>query len=312
MRSKQKQQLPRRIQVPRALTIVIVAVLAVLALILATIALTQKPEIEGAGTVPTLPTPTPEPEPTPEPAPAAPAYVAPAPLRLLAVGAEDGHVLRATMGYCPEPGGGLEVSTDHGSNWSAGVIASVDARRITQIDASDAEVVQMTSMNVDCTPSVSRSFVGGTSWEPDPGVNGWFVDPANALVVHSPAGAVELPCAVVGLSAEASRGIALCSDSTVLISETEGANWSAPVAVPNAAAVGVTAEGYAIASVGEADCAGVRTRLLAGGTLGAPGSCLNVADAGGGQTAVAGGNSGWYLWAGGSFLRSQDQGVTWG
>lgn len=298
--------------VPRILKFSVLATLAVAVLGLSAFALSEQPKVEGAGIVPTLPTP--QPEPTPEPAqePEVPAYVAPAVQRLLAVGVDDGHVLRATTGACPEPAGGVEVSFDHGVNWEAGVIASVDARRILQLDASDSEIVRMTSLNGDCTPGVSRSFVGGTSWEPDPGVTGWFIDPSNPLVVHTPSGVVELPCNAVGLSAEAARGVVLCSDSTVLASEDDGANWSAPAVVPNAAAVGVTAEGYAIASVGESECAGVRTRLLSAGALGEPGACLEVADAGSGQMAVAGHPAGWYLWAGSVFLRSTDQGISWG
>ncbi len=170
----------------------------------------------------------------------------------------------------------------------------------------------MTSLNGDCAPGVSRSFVGGTSWEPDPGVNGWFIDPSNPLVMHAPSGVVELPCGAVGLSAESARGVVLCSDSTVLVSEDDGVSWSAPMAVPNAAAVGTTAEGYVVASIGEVECAGVRTWLLSGGALGEPGACLEVGDAGGGQIAVAGGSTGWYLWAGNAFLRSLDQGLSWG
>lgn len=305
---------PKFGQVPRALTITVVAAVAIVALALSAFALSQKPEVEGAGTVPTssLPTP-PAPTPNPEPEqPEVPAYVAPAAQRLLAVGADDGHVMRAVMGTCPDPRGSLEVTLDHGASWQPGAVASVDARRILQLDASDPEIVRMTSLNGECVAGVSRSFLNGTSWEPDPGVSGWFTDAANPWVVHTPSGVIDLPCEAVGLSAQAGRGVVLCSDSTVLTSEDNGASWTAPIAVPNAAAVGVTAEGYAVASIAEADCPGVRTRLLSGGALGGPGACVGVGDAGGGQAAVAGGASGWYLWAGSSFLRSLDQGLNWG
>lgn len=297
---------------PFAVKIAILAIVAAAVVLLSMYALgQQKQEVEGAGTVPTLPDTTPRKTPEPASEAQAPAYAVPSVQRILAVGAEDGHVLRATIGACPEPAGSVEVSRDYGTNWSAANLAAVDARSILQLDASDAAIVRMTSLNGSCEPSVSRSFVGGTSWEPDQNVSGWFIDPSNPAVVRTPTGAFELPCKAAGLSAQSMRGVVLCGDSTVLVSEDEGVTWSPPLSVPNGAAVGITAEGYAVVSTGEAECAGIRTRLISGGALSEPGACLEIADAGAGQTAIAGGSSGWYLWVGESFFRSSDTGAVW-
>ncbi len=94
--------------IPRSLKITVLAIVAVAVLFLSAFALSQQPKVEGAGTVPTLPTPTSESIPEPAPEPEVPAYVSPVMQRLLAVGTNDGHVLRATMGVCPEPLGGLK------------------------------------------------------------------------------------------------------------------------------------------------------------------------------------------------------------
>ena len=77
------------------------------------------------------------------------------------------------------------------------------------------------------------------------------------------------------------------------------------------AAVGATPSQFVVASAAEPECAGVRTRTFDGAALGAPGGCVDVADAGGGNTAVAGSDTELYLWAGTAFLRSADAGGSW-
>lgn len=301
---------------PKWLALTLLSGLLVVTLIVVALAVSStRGESPNAGTVPSTSQPDPEPEedPEPEPEPEAPAYAAPAMQRLLSTGSAASQVLRALAGTCPDPAGSLEVSFDGGSTWLAGVTASVDARRLLQLDATGGDFVRMVVLDADCAPQIARSFVGGTSWEldPDPGPV-WYIDPGDAAVVHAPAGAQTLPCQAVGLSTQASRGAVLCSDSTVLQSESGGAAWSAPVAVPNGAAVGVAPEGIVVASLDEPDCVGMRTRLLAGGELGSPGACLEVSRAEGGQAAVVGAAGVWYLWAGEAFARSTDLGQTWG
>jgi len=63
--------------------------------------------------------------------------------------------------------------------------------------------------------------------------------------------------------------------------------------------------------VAEADCAGVRTRVFDGVSLGEPGICLDITNAGGGNMALAGDDQVLYLWAGDAFLRSADLGRSW-
>lgn len=232
--------------------------------------------------------------------------------RFIAMGNADGHVLRGVVGACPDPAGSLEVSFNSGGDWAAGVIASVDGRRLLQVDATSGDLVRLTALGADCAPQVSRSFVGGTSWELDPDQPlTWYLNPDNARVVHTPTGQVELPCDAVGLSSGANRAVVLCSDSTVTYSDSNGEAWSAPVAAPNAVAAGVVAEGFAVVSAGEPDCDGVRTRLLSDGVLGEPSACVALSDATALPTAIGGGSAGWYLWAGDAWLRSSDQGMSW-
>ncbi|NLA65188.1 MAG: hypothetical protein GX862_04545 [Leucobacter sp.] len=216
------------------------------------------------------------------------------------------------VGGCPDPAGSLEVSFDDGQTWQTGEAHTVDARRLLQIVATQGDLVRLAAQKAQCATEQLRSFIGGTSWqlEPEPSPM-WMLDPADATLVHTPIGAHTLPCQAVQLASDGAQGAVLCSDGAVVTS-VDGETWSEPVAVPHGVAIGFTSEGVAVASVGEPECAGVRTRLLAGGAIGAPGACVDVAGAGDGNTALTGDAGEWYLWAGESFLRSADAGQTWG
>lgn len=308
---------PNGPKLPRWALLTLLAALAVVTVIVVTVAATQaRTASDNAGTVPpsVLPEPAPKPEPTEEPEPEAPAFVSPVAQRILAVSETDSDFLmRAWVGSCPDPAGALEVSVDGGASWQSGVIASVDARRLLSL-APTGDIVRFTSQaGPDCETLTARSFVAGTSWEadPEPPVI-WFIDPANSTVVSTPAGTQTLPCEVVGLSAASTRGIALCNDATVMVSEDDGASWSSPLAVPNAVAVGTVAGGFAVASYSEADCVGTQTRAILGGVLSEPGGCIVGVGSTDGTTAIAGGGSAWMLWAGDSMWFSNDAGSTWG
>lgn len=292
------------------------ALVAVVAIVLALLAVTQgRNGVDTAGTVPTLtpattapPEPEPTPEPEPEPLPEPP--TAPVTQRLLSV-SPDGTILRAWVGSCEAPGA-LEVSFDGGASWVSGAAETIPATRIMNIDASDPTITRLASLTPACAPQVSRSFVGGTSWEPDPGAATWFIEPTNPWVVSSPAGGHQLPCEAVNLSASGARAIVLCADSSVTISADTGASWSTPVTIPKGVAVGTTSGNFIVASHGEPDCpSGVRTRLFDGATFSDAGGCVEAPDSGEGQAALAGNDSATLLWAGAALLTSTDFGVSW-
>lgn len=292
------------------------ALVAVVAIVLALLAVTQNRNgVDTAGTVPTLTPATtlpPEPEPTPEsePEPLPEPPTAPVAQRLLSV-SPDGTILRAWVGSCEAPGA-LEVSFDGGTTWVSGATETIPATRIMQIDAEDPTITRLASLNAECAPQFSRSFVGGVSWEPEPDAGAWFIDPLNTSAIHSPSGVQALPCEAVGLDSAGARAIAMCADASVTTSEDGGASWSPPVAVPYAVAVAVTPEAYAVVSGGEPDCAGVRTRTLSGGALSEPGACLSGADGRDGTVALAAAPGAWFVWVGDSLTRSIDGGLSWG
>lgn len=292
------------------------ALVAVVAIVLALLALTQSRNgVDTAGTVPTLtpattPPPEPEPTPEPEPEPLPEPPTAPVAQRLLAV-SPDGTILRAWVGSCEAPGA-LEVSFDGGATWVSGATDTIPATRILNIDASDPTITRLASLTPECTPQASRSFIGGTSWEPDPGAAAWFIDPTNPWGVSSPTGSHQLPCEAVNLSTTGARAIVLCADSSATVSGDTGLSWSAPVAIPSGVAVGATSGNFAVASFGEPECpSGVRTRLFDGVSLSDPGSCVEAPGGTEGQTALAGNNSALLLWAGEALLTSTDFGVSW-
>ncbi|MFC5338954.1 hypothetical protein [Leucobacter denitrificans] len=310
-----------RTPLPRWAGYALLAVLAVGTIIAVVLAMMHlRVDNPNAGTIPdgsviVTPEPTPEvEEPTeveePEPEPE-PDFVAPAMQRLLAASASEGHLLRASVGSC-DAAGVLEVSTDSGANWQQGSLAGVGFTQLLQLGAAEPTIDRLVGMNAECQPATAWSFIGGIDWGLEEGAPAWYIDPSNASSVMTPAGAQTVACAAVGLASAAERAIVLCPDATVSVTYDSGASWSAPVAVPNASAVGVTPQSFVVASVGEAECSGVRTRTFDGAAASSPGGCADVGGAGGGNLAVSGDSSSLYLWAGDAFLRSGDLGGSWG
>lgn len=300
----------------RALTIMLIALLAIAAFSLTILAvLAQRP-----GEAPRQPeqppmfeTPQTAPPPATEEPPAEalpPAAVAPQ--RVLAVGAEPGHLLRSTAGACGADPSAMQVSFDQGESWDDASLNDLPGAIVRQVDASDGAIARLAYLDEACALQFARSYVGGTDWEPDTaaGASLWYIGHDPSAEVQAPAGAAALPCTAVAISGAGSRGIALCDDASVTVSENSGETWTAPLPVPGAAAVGLTSDAFVVASAGEAECTGVRTRTLAGNTLSEPGACLDAA-AHPGQLAVAADTGFLYLWAGESFARSNDGGQTW-
>lgn len=309
-------QHPRR----RVFAIIGVVLLAAVALGFSAIVLTQdrwqrpqdatiNADLDSEAPVETI---TPETEPLPDAVqeaesepPAAP------PQRLIAI-TEDGTVVRASVGACPEPAGIVEASFDGGAEWQPSGVEQFGTIRVLGLSASTASTVRLLATNVECQPQALRSFVGGTSWQPadDELATSWYLDLANPTLAHTPIGESELSCSAVSLVGAGERGVALCEDHSLLLSEDQGANWSSPVAVPGSAAVGASEAGFIVASVAEPDCAGVRTRTLREGIVGDPGACVEAVGSDGAISVALRGETA-YLWAGDTWLRSEDAGANW-
>ncbi|MFT4231195.1 MAG: hypothetical protein QM606_00245 [Leucobacter sp.] len=224
-----------------------------------------------------------------------------------------GSLIRAVVGSCPEPAGTVTTSSDGGATWEPSPIESFGVTRVLGLSADEGGLTHMVALNADCAPQAVRSFVSGASWQAadDDLASSWYLDPSSPSTAHSPSGDIELPCAALSLSAAGESAVVLCPDRTVSVTGDQGLNWSDAVAVPGAAAVGLSDGGAVIASANETECAGVRTRTLTGGVLSEPGACAETAVADG-EVAVAASGDDLYLWAGEAFVHSADAGATWG
>lgn len=310
-----------RKRLPAWVSIALLAVLAIVTAVVVVLAMMHmRSPVPNAGSLPETsaeveqptPEPVPEPVPEPQPAPEEPVAVAPISQRLLAVAADDTHILRATIGSCTDPAGVLETSFDGGVTWQQGSTAALGATKLLQFDTTNSGMDRLVALDAACEVVLGRSFIGGVDWARiDEGVS-WFIDQSNTSAVSTPSGTQVLPCGAAGLASAGARAVVLCQDSTVTVSEDEGVTWSSPVAVPSGAAVGIIPTGYLVVSSAESECAGVRTRTFDGSTLSEAGACIDRSDAGDGNIAVTGGTTGSFLWVGDAVLRSGDLGQTWG
>lgn len=299
----------------RALTIAGLALLAVAAIVLSLLAVNA----QRNGVEPTELAPPPvfledepaeeegeEEEAEPEPAPAS---VSP-PTRLLAVGAEPGQLMRATMGECGVTPGSVQVSIDNGVDWTESSLANLTGTAIRQIDASDATISRLAFLDTDCQPQLAHSYIGGIDWAVTPDVGPiWYMTDIPSTSAFTPTGTSELPCTAVSMAGSNARAVALCDDEGVTVSEDSGATWSTPVRVPGAIAAGLNAEGYLVAAANEGECVGVQTRTFSGATSGEPGACIEASVTR--EIAVAGSEGNQYLWVGDRFLGSNDGGESW-
>ena len=105
-------------------------------------------------------------------------------------------------------------------------------------------------------------LVAGDAWQeyPDRVATNWYVDPANRAVVHSPAGAFPASCpTVIALAPRSDTvGAALCSNGALLRTGDGGATWGPGSALPGAANINVSADGYIVVAANQPGCAGAQ------------------------------------------------------
>ena len=251
--------------------------------------------------------------PTPAQKPGSAKKLTPAPERTLAVGSRPNHLIRGAVGSCGAGAASLEVTSNGGATWQAASLTGLGDTQILSLDTNDPGVMRMVYLDSACSPQLARSFVGGTDWELTKGVEAaWYLNPTEPASANTPSGKVALPCSAVSLTATAERGIALCDDASVAVTEDFGASWSAPLAIAGAVAVALNGPAFAVATAGVDECAGVQTRTLVRGQLGAAGQCLS-GEAPSGKVSLAGSAASGelYLWAGDRLARSVDGGTSW-
>jgi len=258
--------------------------------------------------------------PTPEAATAPP--VTPAPAARLLTAANDRVAWRATTGTCEEPAL-LERTDDAGVTWRPLAPGVAPAVRLKA--SSDTQLFVIGGdPAAGCAPTFAFSRTSGDSWVADDGelAGSWYLAPQDRATIHGPRAEVPLPCAtavhLAGL--DLSRAGLLCTDGGVWLTADGGASWAQAGTVSDAVAIAPTADGFLLAVLRPATCAGVGVFPVASDGAGtaeaglpdaSPLGCAPIEGAAPGQVAVAAAAANLWIWSGDAVLRSSDGGLTW-
>ena len=252
-----------------------------------------------------------------EPVETAASITSPPPTRILTA-LDASTVWRATTGDCPAATANPELTTDGGETWSAfDASDGTDASSILSIDiTSKSEATLVTLTATDCTPQRVTTFVAGAQWQEYPdrvGAN-WYVDPKDRAAVHSPTGTFPAPCtAVIALAPGTDTTAALlCSDGTLFRTDDGAATFGPGIALPGAANLAFSGDGYVIVATDQAGCAGAQLLATSEETDGVltPRGCHETAVTPG-DLALASSDGILWLWAGDIVSKSSDGGTTW-
>ena len=261
--------------------------------------------------------------PTPEPTAAAPTFTlaeAVAPTRIItALSATTAW--RAQTGPCPVTAAEPEYTLDGGVTWTT--TDATGPTGVTAIQSITVEADGIASMvaldGTDCAPQFVKTFVAGDNYRAydDQLENNWYVNPDEPLTVVGPTGAADSPCGQVVSLAPTSQTAAavLCSDQTVFMTDSGGADWIGPVSAPSTVGISASVAGYRLASVGHVDCAGIRLGMLLRGQSAVDVTgCLQsetiTADSAAG-TAVSEADGAVWVWTQDQVSRTMDGGATW-
>ncbi|PZU40372.1 MAG: hypothetical protein DI573_04425 [Microbacterium sp.] len=281
------------------ISVVIVAVLAIGVIALALLALdrgrpdpidtgagasvTASPSPSASDAVPSASPSADDSIPTPSPVPAP--VVARADERFLTLGTE-GVMWRATAGDCvagTTPV--IERSNTGGDSWNDVTPLYRDITQVARIDPlAGTQAQAVATLTAECTTEALRTFTQGRFWEPYPDELGTmtFIDPLDAGVVVTPAGAVAAPCANAR-SLREDDVVALICDGAV--HTLDGSAW-VDTGLRDAVALAVAGTSV-VAAQTSATCAGV--------TVG--GTCVEGADPAA-PTALASDGARVWIWNG--------------
>ncbi|MCU1444489.1 hypothetical protein, partial [Cryobacterium sp.] len=194
---------------------------------------------------------------------------------------------------------------------SAGVSA------LLSLDLSaDGSVQAVGQISDGCAPALFTTTSRADRWTPAVGAEQeWYIVPGAPATINSPGGVRATPCAVViGVDATSADAAAvLCDDERLVRTLDGGATWDDGLYVPGARTFAASPSGYLLATVGRADCAGVRLVVVypsAAPGDGAASACrLTTADTTQVSMSVAGEIL--WLWTGEEFAVTADRGVSW-
>jgi hypothetical protein len=275
-------------------------------------AATSTPAPTASSTPTARPTATVTPTPTPAVQPAAVQ-----PTRIIAA-LDANTAWRAATGPCPATPGTLEGTSDGGASWkasdAAGPAGASAVIRLSVQSATQTDAVALAAAG--CAPEFIRTYVSGDNWAtyPDQLAGTWYLNPANAAVLHTPQGDRPAPCGeAVGLAPrDATTAAVLCTDHSVYRTTDAGVTWGAATVVAGAVAISSAGTVYAAAAAGIPACAGVSMAVLdAAQSPPTTTGCFVTATPTAGAVALADGAGTLWLWAGDALARSGDQGASW-
>lgn len=261
--------------------------------------------------------------PTTSPAPtSAAAPISPAPVTRLITAADGQTAWRASTGTCDEPAM-MERTQDGGGTWQPVEPGLAPAVRMKATSTTSVFAIGGDPEGA-CAPRFAFSRTSGDTWVTDDGElpGSWYLAPADRATVHGPAAEVPLPCggAVELAGLDADRAGLLCTDGGVWLTADGGAAWAQAGSVPDAVTIAPTADGYLLAVVRPATCAGVGVFPVAADGAGtseagapdaAPLGCAPIEGATPGQIALAAAGANVWMWSGDTVIRSVDAGLTW-
>lgn len=164
--------------------------------------------------------------------------VVPATVGIVAVDAEQAW--RFETGSCSKGGSTLAITDDGGSTWQPRAAPFDATMRIRVRDNGGAFAI---GSDKECSARFRQTERGVPAWGTESRVPAaWYRDPNNAAAVGTAEGRKAQPCGqatVVDLSITDTAATALCSDGSVLSSDT-GATWSPGETGPGAVAIAAT------------------------------------------------------------------------
>ena len=260
---------------------------------------------------------------TPEPTAAAPTFTlaeAVTPTRIItALNATTAW--RAQTGPCPATPAEPEYTLDGGATWTT--TDATGPTGVTAIQSITVEADGIASMvalaGADCAPEFVKTFVAGDNYRAydDQLENNWYVNPDEPLTVVGPTGSADSPCGQVVSLAPTSQTAAavLCSDQTVFVTDSGGADWIGPVSAPSTVGISASVEGYRLASVGYAGCAGIQLGSLLPGQYAVElTGCLpieTITAESAADIAVSEADGSVWVWTQDQVSRSSNGGATW-
>lgn len=229
---------------------------------------------------------------------------------------EESILVRAEAGTCESPRR-VEFTSDGGAAWAlSATFAYTVATQILLILPARAALVHVVALSRECEPQTcSVENLSGTWLEPISAVGAWYVNPTDGESIGRPDGALATVCDENAMAPPGDRSAILCGYSTITASADRGISWDSPVSVPGTLAINTSLEGYVMALQGDETREGVRTGEFFAGILTPHEDCApldtTVENVSPGTITLAESGGELYLWAGESFVVSNDGGGTW-